>query len=297
MSDSKGATLFNEGTWTLDASVYVNDGSTVTLRAPTPVPTPSAAQLEATARAVARATEQAGRDASATATRQSATATAESKATAQVATQATATAQAQALARSIQATQAPWPPRWAESFADNRRGWPTSVTQDEFIYVTTAITNGSYLLTVSPRQGNSYSNMLPTNGPALSDFSAAVNLRLVRGSDDGSYAYGLVFRHVNDDYGFFGLQSNGKFRLLVVFHTGIYQDITQSAAAIQTLPGQANRIAVQAVGSDFLFLINDQAAWQMTEDMAPGEIGVGVDVRSKQGEAQVEFSDLQVRAP
>ena len=94
--------------------------------------------------------------------------------------------------------------------------------------------------------------------------------------------------------GFFGLQNNGKFRVLVVYHTGIYQDITQSASAIRT---QANQIAVRAIGSNFIFQINDQVVWQLTEDVAPGEIGLGVDVRSKQGEAQVEFTDLQVRGP
>ena len=51
MSDSKGAALFNEGTWILDATVFVNDGSTVELTQPTPVPTSSAIQVTATARA------------------------------------------------------------------------------------------------------------------------------------------------------------------------------------------------------------------------------------------------------
>jgi len=83
----------------------------------------------------------------------------------------------------------------------------------------------------------------------------------------------------------------------VVYHTGIYQDITQSAEAIRTQAGQSNRIAVRAIGSDFIFLINDQVVWQVTEDTAPGEIGLGVDVRSKQSEAQVEFTNLEVRAP
>jgi hypothetical protein len=43
------------------------------------------------------------------------------------------------------------------------------------------------------------------------------------------------------------------------------------------------------------FLINDQVAWQLAEDL--GEIGLGVDVLSRQGEAQVEFSNLEVHAP
>ena len=192
------------------------------------------------------------------------------------------------MAQSILATQAPWRPLFVESFADNRRGWPTGLQQDEFIAVTAVITDGKYLWTVNPKKGNSYWNLIPTGGKALTDFSAAVNLRFIRGSDDGAlssaaYAYGLVFRHVNDDYGFFGLQNNGKFRVLIVYHTGIYQDITQSAAAIRTQSGQVNRIAVRAIGSNFIFLINDQVVWQLTEDMAPGEIGLGVDVRSKQG--------------
>jgi ribosomal protein L7/L12 len=292
MSNSKGAALFNEGTWILDATVIMDDGSTVRLTAPAPVPTPSAIQVTATARAArdALATQPATRDAQSTAASQNATATAEARAVQKV----TATAQARAMAQSILATQAPWPPLWVESFADNRRGWPTGIQQDEFIAVTTAITNGKYLCTVNPKQGNSYWNMLPAGGKALADFSAVVNLRFIRGNDDGAYAYGLVFRHANDDYGFFGLQNNGKFRVLVVYHTGIYQDITQSASAIRT---QANQIAVRAIGSNFVFQINDQVVWQLTEDMAPGEIGLGVDVRSKQGEAQVEFTDLQVRAP
>jgi len=306
MSDSKGAALFNEGTWILDATVFVDDGSTVELAQPTPVPTPSVIQVTATARAATQATQQANRDAQSTATSQNATATAEAQATAQAIQKVTTTAKAQGdggavLSASILATQAPWPPLFVESFTDNRHGWPTGIQQDESILITTTITNGKYLCTLNPKHGNSYWNLLPTGGKALTDFSAAVSLRFIRDSDDsdsaGSYAYGLVFRHVNDDYGFFGLQNNGKFRMLVVYHTGIYQDITQSAPAIRTQSGQANRIAVRAIGSNFVFLINDQVVWQLTEDMAPGEIGLGVDVRSKQDEAQAEFTDLQVHAP
>jgi hypothetical protein len=286
----------------MDSTVIVDDGSTVTLTRPTPTPTLSAVQVTATSRAIAQVTQQANRDAQSTATSQNATATAEAEVTAQAIQKVTATAKAQAMAQSILATQAPWPPLFIEPFTDNRRGWPTGIKQDEFILVTSVITNGKYLCTVNPKQGNSYWNMLPTSGQALTDFSAAVNLRFIRGGDEGTlypaaYAYGLVFRHVNDDYGFFGLQNDGRFRVLVVYHTGIYQDITQSAPAIRTQSGQANRIAVRAIGSNFIFLINDQVVWQLTEDMAPGEIGLGVDVRSKQGEAQVEFTDLQVHTP
>ncbi len=299
-SYSKGAGLFKEGTWTLDATVYLNDGSTVELTEPesAPEPTTRAILVTATAIAAMRPTAPATLNAQSTAASQNATATAQ----AGVAQQATATARSQAVTKSILATQAPWRPLFVESFADNRRGWPIGLQQDEYIAVTSVITNGKYLWTVNPKKDNSYWNLIPANSKALTDFSAAVNLRFIRGNEGGalssaSYAYGLVFRHVKDDYGFFGLQNNGKFRLLVVHHTGIYQDITQSASAIRTQPGQSNRIAVRAIGSDFIFLINDQVVWQLSEDTVPGEIGLGVDVRSKQNEAQVEFTNLEVHTP
>jgi hypothetical protein len=46
-----------------------------------------------------------------------------------------------------------------------------------------------------------------------------------------------------------------------------------------------------------VFSINDQVVWQLKEDMGPGNFGIGVDVVDKQGEAQVEFANFEVRAP
>ena len=145
--------------------------------------------------------------------------------------------------------------------------------------------------------GNSYFNLIPTNGPSLDKFQAAVNVQFVQGNDDGQSAYGLTFRHVEDDYGFFGILKSGDFLALEVHHTGIYQSIGGSSAAIDTRPGHINRLEVVGIGSDYVFLINGQQVAQLSAEIDPGKIGLGVDAGRRASEAQVEFSEFEVHAP
>ena len=99
-----------------------------------------------------------------------------------------------------------------------------------------------------------------------------------------------------DDYGFFGVERDGRFRVMVVHDTGIYTLIDYDAPAV--LPGQPNRLTVRAIGSDFVFEINDQVVWQLTDDsLDPGQIGLGVDALSKGGKASVAFDNFEVHAP
>ena len=121
--------------------------------------------------------------------------------------------------------------------------------------------------------------------------------RFVRGEQDNGYAYGLVFRHVDRDYGFFGLRNDGGFRLMWVYGSSPYTHIEWSSDAIHTEPGQVNRITVRAIGNDFVFQINDQVVWQLNEDIAAGDIGLGVDTPTRHGVSQVEFTNFEIRAP
>ncbi len=210
---------------------------------------------------------------------------------------ATATVVAQATAQAIVATQADWPLLIDESFTDNRLGWPLGLKQDDSLAVTSTIKTGHYHWVVTVAHGNSYFNLIPTNSPRLDKFHAAVNVQFGQGNDDGQSAYGLIFRHVDDDYGFFGILKSGDFRALEVHHTGIYQSISGRSPAIDTQPGHVNRLEVVGVGSDFVFLINGQQVAQMMADIDPGQIGLGVDSALRASEAQVEFSEFEVHTP
>jgi hypothetical protein len=210
---------------------------------------------------------------------------------------ATATVVAQATREAILAVQATWPNRLRDSFEDNRLNWPIGITRDNSLSVDSQIVGNQYQWTTSVYNGNSYFNLIPTDSPVLSEFYAAVTVKFTDGSDDGLAAYGLTFRHVEDDYGFFGITGTGLFRILEVHGTGIYQLQMSDSAAIDMRPGSLNRLAAVGVGPDFVFLINDQVVVQMNTDIAPGQIGLGVDTLSSSPQAIVEFSDFQINAP
>lgn len=124
-----------------------------------------------------------------------------------------------------------------------------------------------------------------------------MNVQFVQGNDDGQSTYGLTFRHVDNDYGFFGILKSGDFLALEVHHTGIYQSIGGRGPATDTRPGHFNRLEVVGVGADFVFLINGQQVGLMTADISPGQIGLGVDAARRAAAAQVEFADFEVHAP
>jgi len=275
-----------------------------TVAAPLPSATPTPAD-NPTAGAIARATQIAGATLAAKFTA-AAQATLDESATqaADRATQteqahvnATSTVVAQATRDAILAAKAEWSNLLQDSFEDNHLDWPVGLTQDHSLSVDSQISAQHYHWTVNVRNGNSYFNLIPTQGPLFSDFSAAVTIQFTDGSDDGLAAYGIAFRHVDNDYGFFGITKTGLFRVLEVHHTGVYQLWISDSAAIDRQPGASNRIAVVAVGSDFVFLINDQVAGQMHADIAPGQIGLGVDTIGSSPQASVDFSDFQINAP
>ncbi len=217
--------------------------------------------------------------------------------TAEAHADATATVVARATAQAIVAAKAAWPSRISESFKDNQLGWPLGLKQDHSLAVTSTIEAGGYHWLVKVVNGNSYFNLIPANGPRLTDFHAAVNVQFVQGNDDGQSAYGLAFRHVDDDYGFFGILKSGDFLALEVHHTGIYQSMGDRVPVIDTRPGHTNRLEVVGIGSDFVFLINGQQVGMMTAEIEPGQIGLGVDAARRADTAEVEFTDFEVHAP
>jgi hypothetical protein len=277
-------------------------GCSTATAVPSPIPTsadnPTAGAIVRATRIV-QATENAKSTAEAQATLDASATQAADRATQteQAYRDATATAIALATREAILAARAVWPNRLHESFEDNQLNWPIGITKDNSLTVDSQIVANRYQWTVEVFNGNSYFNLVPDKGLTFSDFYAGVTIQFTEGSEDGMAAYGLTFRHVEDDYGFFGITRDGLFRVLEVHGTGIYQLWMSDSSAINTRPGAANRLAAIGVGPDFVFLINDQVVGQMNADIAPGQIGLGVDTLQSSPKAIVEFSDFQINAP
>jgi len=263
--------------------------------------TPSAAYLEdnpttgaiarATRQAQATATQRAVLDEAATRTVVKATQTAEAQ------VNAAATVMAQATAQAIVMEKAAWPLLISESFTDNRLGWPLGLTQDHSLAVTSTLAAGRYQWVAKVENGNSYFNLVPTNTSVITDFAAAVNVKFGPGAAEGLVTYGLTFRRVENDYGFFGITPSGMWQVLEVHHTGVYQRVLSNSEWIDTRLGRTNRLEVIARGSDFLLLINGQQVGTLSADIDPGQVGLGVDAIQSADTVEVEFTDFEVHAP
>jgi len=202
-----------------------------------------------------------------------------------------------ATGQAILAAEDGWPQRLLETFTGNQLGWPTGLTADHSLSVTATLADGQYQWLTRVTNGNSYFNLVPSQGPVLTDFFAQVSVTFGAGNDDGQSAYGLVFRQVKDDYGFFGVLKDGGVRLLEVHDSGIYQLIESSNTAFDVTPGASNRLGVVGDGSDFVFLLNNQPVGQFSADFDPGQIGLGIDALAKAAEARVAFSQFQINTP
>jgi ribosomal protein L7/L12 len=203
----------------------------------------------------------------------------------------------QATGEAMSGEQSAWPRLSPANLAAPFEDWPLGTRQDDAIAVTTTTQAKSYLMTVFPKHSSSYMNYAPETAPALQDFTATVDLKFIYGDAANTYAYGLIFRLVNDDYGFFGLQNDGKFKMLLVEQTGIYEQVIEASSAIRTGPGSTNHLEVRNLGSDFVLLVNGVPVWGLNKDLAAGQVGLGVDVRVKGKPAQVQFSNFEVHAP
>ncbi len=302
-SDSRGATLFNEGTWILDATVIVNDGASLELTpVPTPTPTISAAQIDATAGAEARATRQAqaALDADATATAQAiqeATATAGAQATEEAIANATATAEAQATATAVGLildSQQTWRVRFSDPFDDNRNGWHTGDIKESSLTAKRRIAKGQYVWNITSQHDIFWSTW-PDRGKTFGDFYASVEGQVLKGGAVPSY--GLVFRLGDEnDFYYFGINDDGNYRFDVYEGgqtTGL--PIVYGTDAIHA--GGVNRLAVSASGPHFILLVNDQVVGVFDDDLfASGAIGLGMTAYEQGGEASVAFDNFEVRA-
>lgn len=217
--------------------------------------------------------------------------------TARAQSNATKTVVARVTGEAVFAARSGWSNVISDSFQDNSLGWLLGVTTDRSPVVTAKIADGHYQWAVVVPDSGSYINLVPSKSPTFSAFHVSASVKFVSGDPGNQTFYGLVFRRVGRDYGFFGIAQTGILRMLEVHDSGIVSLNQESSEFIKTGAGQINRIEVVAIGPDFVFLINDHVVGQMNAELGPGTIGLGVEAASEAGQAQVWFSDFEIAAP
>jgi hypothetical protein len=283
-------------------------GCSAVVASPAPPPTattqPTSASDNPTAGAIARATRAAAATSRSAATQavlasQTAAAGAAATQTADALAAATSTVAARATLQALYAAEHTWPQRIQETFADNQLGWPSGLTQDQYLAVTSTVIGGRYQWLAAIAKSGAYTNLAPSKEEPLGDFYAAVDVTFVQGNDDGQVAYGLAFRLVDpkQDFGFFGITKTGSFLVLETHASNVDQNVYDSSREIHTQAGAPNRLAVVGIGTDFVCLVNDVPVIEMGANLAPGQVGVGVEAIDASKPAEVDFTNFEVRTP
>ena len=143
-----------------------------------------------------------------------------------------------------------------------------------------------------------YFNFIPRDSPTLTDFYAQVTINSPEANIESELAYGITFRHIKDDYGFFGIVKSGTFRILEVTPIPAFMNGLKRALMPLTKPPDIQIVSLSlSIGNDFVFFINDVQVAQMSEDLGAGQFGLGVDALKSESQDRIEFSDFQVDTP
>lgn len=192
----------------------------------------------------------------------------------------------------VAASPVAWTPVFSDAFDDNANDWVVGGYEDDWGTVTRVITDGLYTWNVTAFQSVGRW-CLPEIEPTA-DFYLAVDAQRVSGPVDASY--GMVFRHSEGSYYLFSIRDDGffNFNLWYGFEWSAIIDWTGTLAI---RPGEVNRLAVQAEGTQFTFFINDEVVAQAeSAQLSEGEAGLSV-LLVTPGDAVFVFDDFAILVP
>jgi hypothetical protein len=210
------------------------------------------------------------------------------------------TAEAQATLKAAQALvkqRQNWPVLLTEKFLDNNHQWVNGDVRDDYLTGSRTIDDGKYRWNVTSVTSAFVASYPDTADQ--SDFFASVDMKYKQMPDDPSADVGLALRYSDADQSWYYFSVNPKGQ----YYFGWYGNKEWTTLISTTdssvfRPGEVNKIAVSAQGSQFIFMINDQVIDQFNNDaLKTGNIGLGINLPETGEKADVEFSNFSVLAP
>ena len=129
----------------------------------------------------------------------------------------------------------------------------------------------------------------------VSDFYLAADARQVSGPDDGEY--GLVFRQAGDsDYYIFEINNQGQFAVYL-HQSDNWEALLSWNGSPAILAGGTNRLVALALGSQFLFYINDQFVTNLDDArLENGKVGLLIGLTNPKDKGTWEFDNFELRS-
>jgi hypothetical protein len=133
------------------------------------------------------------------------------------------------------------------------------------------------------------------NFPPVADFSTSVTFDQLQGSNLA--IAGIVFRAGDDGFYGFTVNQQGLFRFFLNYKGQLTNSQSWQAPNLK-LNAHNNKLAVSALGSHFIFFLNDQIVGEADDTrLASGWVGLAVGAPVSPQAAIIEFDNFELRAP
>jgi len=198
-------------------------------------------------------------------------------------------------AQAIQTTKADASANWdillADDFDSDSRMWTKGTYDDAYARVQRTIRNRVYKWEVTSKRG--VITWAPVEIFTGTDFYVTVEAERVAGSSGSDM--GLVFREDSEyNFYYFGVGDDGFF--VSVNYDDRWINIIELSPSSAIRVGEANRIAVIAQGSYYVFLINDQVVGDAVDEHIPsGSVGLGIQIDQPDQQLTFQFDNFELR--
>lgn len=191
---------------------------------------------------------------------------------------------------------ADWAVVFEESFNSdtNVNGWHYGEGSTKEMDSNLKIEDGKYKWEVTTRE-RIFTRLTPMTAPSPRDFRVSADVKLTSGTYKP--VYGIVFRDGSfDDYYSFGIY--GESFLIDKYYGGQFTRFVDSQKTQAISPQESNRLTVIGKGSLFVFLINDQYVYELTDnDIKDGGFGYGIGLYHADLHNTFEFDNFIIQAP
>lgn len=176
----------------------------------------------------------------------------------------------------------------------NVNGWNYGEASIEQMDSNLEIKDGKYSWEVSTKDGI-FVRLNPMTAPSPENFRVSADVKLTSGTYKP--VYGIVFRDASfDDYYSFGIY--GESFLIDKNYGAQFTRFVDSQKTKAISPQESNRLTVIGKGSFFVFLINDQYVYELTDnEIKNGGFGYGVGLYHADLHNTFEFDNFIIQAP
>ncbi len=211
----------------------------------------------------------------------------------QIAADLQATAAANALKNQL-TTALSWPVVLTDTFADEKKGWPSGEAADEYGTSRWSFINNKFVWEAQAIQGFIW--WAVPNIPLTGDFYMAIDAKKISGPEDS--AYGIISRLNQEiNYYAFEITQTGDFGFFRHDSSG-WTTLVPWASTTAIATDTTNTLAMLALGDRFFVLVNNSLLFNYSDAiLQTGQNGLLISLTNQGDQATWEFSNFELRAP